>query len=198
MDGECTTPTKSFTRVDISPNSKRKICIQCGEEITDSNKRRKLFNQSIKTVACESLERIVEREFDTENCLSYIICRNCVDKNTKLLHKLDLVRDLFHTVESTLIEKKGKLITKRQNSNDKQQDSPGSVNLGNKPIKRRVVFSTTEPVTGSKNQETQTESIQVNSEISSVTVSCKVYRAIGIRIIDNIKSIFSHDFDELY
>ena len=98
-----------------------------------------------------------------------------MDKNTKLLHKLDLVRDLFHTVESTLIEKKGKLVTKRQNSNDKQQDSL-SVNLGKKSVKRRVVFSTTEPVTGSKNQETQTESIQVNSEISSVTVSCKVYR----------------------
>jgi hypothetical protein len=109
------------------------------EEITDSNKRRKLFNQSIKTVACESLERIVEREFDTENCLSYIICRNCVDKNTKLLHKLDLVRDLFHTVESTLIEKKGKLVTKRQNSNDKQQDSP-SANLGNKPVKGVLFF----------------------------------------------------------
>jgi hypothetical protein len=119
MVGQCTTPTKSFTRVDISPNSKGKICNKCGGEITDSNKRRNLFNQSIKTVACESLERIVEREFDT-----YIICRNCVDKNTKFLHKLDLVRDISHTVESTLIEKKGKLVTKRQNSNDKQQDPP--------------------------------------------------------------------------
>ena len=62
-----------------------------------------------------------------------------MDKNTKLLHKLDLVRDLFHTVESTLIEKKGKLVTKRQNSNDKQQDSP-SVNLGNKPVKGVLFF----------------------------------------------------------
>ncbi len=177
MNGECTTPTKSFTRVDISQNSKGKFCIQCGEEITDSNKRRKLFNQGIKTVPCKSLERIVEREFNVESCLSNIICRNCVDKNTKLLHKLDLVRDIFHTVESTLIEKKGKLATKRQNSNDcdKQEDS-ASAEPGKYPAKRRVNFSTTESVTGSKNQETQTESIQVNSEVSSVTVSFQAYR----------------------
>ncbi len=99
-----------------------------------------------------------------------------MDKNTKLLHKLDLVRDIFHTVESTLIEKKGKLATKRQNSNDcdKQQDS-ASAEPGKYLAKRRVNFSTTEPVTGSKNQETQTESIQVNSEVSSVTVSFQAY-----------------------
>ncbi len=53
-----------------------------------------------------------------------------------------------------MIEKKEKLATKRQNSNDcdKQQDS-ASAEPGKYPAKRRVNFSTTESVTGSKTKK---------------------------------------------
>ena len=173
MDNVNTTPTKTFKRIDISPKTKDLICIECGDEVADCNKRRKLFIGSTKTESCKNLERIIGKEFDAENCLSNIACRNCVEKNTKLLCKLNSVRDRFNTVEATLTEKIGKLITKRQVSEklETQQESASSSGKLNS-AKRRVVFTAPEPVPcnlSDSNHEIPTETNQFGNA-SSVTV----------------------------
>ena len=38
--------TKTFSRIDISLSSNETVCTECGNEITDPSKRRKLFNLS--------------------------------------------------------------------------------------------------------------------------------------------------------
>lgn len=47
------TPTKAFLRVSLTLNSKECICIQCGQDISNPDRRRKLFNGSRKT--CDNL-----------------------------------------------------------------------------------------------------------------------------------------------
>jgi hypothetical protein len=47
--------TKTFSRIDISLSSNETVSTECGNEITDPSKRRKLFNVSTKTSACKNL-----------------------------------------------------------------------------------------------------------------------------------------------
>ena len=41
------TPTKTFERVDLSTNSMNTLCLQCGEDVKDSDKRRRLFSGTL-------------------------------------------------------------------------------------------------------------------------------------------------------
>ena len=50
------TPTKTFERVDLSPNSKDTLCLQCGKHVKDLDKRRRLFSGHKKTNVCENIE----------------------------------------------------------------------------------------------------------------------------------------------
>ena len=38
------TPTKTFQRVNLTPNSMNTLCLQCGKDVKDSDKRRRLFS----------------------------------------------------------------------------------------------------------------------------------------------------------
>jgi hypothetical protein len=106
--------TKTFSRIDISLSSNETVSTECGNEITDPSKRRKLFNVSTKTSACKNL-------LNLDSCLSNNVCRNCVDKNSNLLNllkKVDSVRERFSVVEVNLIEKNQTTIIKKQRGDD--------------------------------------------------------------------------------
>ena len=106
--------TKTFSRIDISLSSNETVSTECGNEITDPSKRRKLFNVSTKTSACKNL-------LNLDSCLSNNVCRNCVDKNSNLLNllkKVDSVRERFNVVEVNLIEKNQTTIIKKPRGDD--------------------------------------------------------------------------------
>jgi hypothetical protein len=207
------TPTKTFSRIALSSNET--VCIECGNEITDSSKRRKLFNVLTKTSVCKNLERIIGRQLNLDSCLSNNVCRNCVDKNTTLLKKVDSVREQFNVVEADLIEKNHTTVTKRQRDDDCDQRE--DVARVRNPVKRRVVFSTNEFVTiSNQDQESQTkpenseESLE-SSDVSSVTVSLFLHPVLLYTqwflcftklylhcLIASIIHIFSMSFTECY
>ena len=49
------------------------------------------------------VKRIIGRQLNLDN-----VCRNCVNKNTTLIEKVDSVRERFNVVEANLIEKNQK------------------------------------------------------------------------------------------
>ena len=173
------TPTKTFSRIALSSNET--VCVVCGTEITDRSKRRKLFNAATKTSVCKNLETIIGRQLNLDSCLSNIVCRNCADKNTTLLKKVDSVHEQFNVVEADLIEKYQTTVTKRQRGDDcNQQEDVGRVL---NPVKRRVVFPKEFITISNRDKETQTkpenseESLQ-SSDVSSVTVSLFLHRVL--------------------
>jgi hypothetical protein len=169
--------TKTFSRIDISLSSNETVCTECGNEITDPSKRRKLFNLSTKTSACKNL-------LNLDSCLYSNVCRNCVDKNSNLLdllQKVDSVCERFNVIEVNLIEKNQTTVTEKQRGGDCDQRE--DVARVQNPVKTRVVFSTNDLVLiiSNRDQETQTkpetsEEILESLDASSVTVLInKVY-----------------------
>ena len=71
--------TKTFSRIDISLSSNETVCTECGNEITDPSKRRKLFNVSTKQVhACKNL-------LNLDSCLSNNVCRTGLLKRSNIV-----------------------------------------------------------------------------------------------------------------
>ena len=149
------TPTKTFLRVVVSPNSKEVVCIQCGEFVNNVDKRRKLFHLKSppeKTQACLNLERMISYSLDPESCMTNTLCRSCTEKNSTLIKKMELVKESVNSVKAVLCEKRGQLATKRQ-LQASVHESPESHSLTascnpQKPVKRRVTFaSASETVT---------------------------------------------------
>lgn len=159
------TPTKTFSRVCSTPNDLC-ICIQCGDEVNNVDKRRKLFNGLRKTPACENLERLVGVCISQDTCLSNTVCRCCTDKNTTLVKKIEFVRELFKSTEDAIKENHCETVTKRQRSegNEVRESS-------NNPVKRRVSFPIHDHISNTKDGTTQTDVVSEPTEVSSVSVS---------------------------
>ena len=58
MEAAGSTPTKSFSRLSFIPKSKKSICLLYGEYIDNTDKRRKPFDDGVKTQICINLDRI--------------------------------------------------------------------------------------------------------------------------------------------
>ena len=145
--------TKTFSRIDISLSSNETVCTECGNEVIDRSKRRKLLMYQQKQVssACKNL-------LNLDSCLSNNVCRNCVDKNSNLLDllkKVDLVRERFiNVVEVNLIEKNQATVTKKQRGGDCDQ----RVDVARVQNPVNPVYSTNEfVIISNRNQETQTK-----------------------------------------
>ena len=92
MEAAGSTPTKSFCRLSLTPNSKNSVCLQCGNRIEIADRRRKLFDGGEKTQFCKNLDRIFALSSPHAGDISYfsnIICRPCSDRNITLLKKVD-------------------------------------------------------------------------------------------------------------
>ena len=73
--GDDLTPTKSVSRVSLSPKSKESICILCAESILNSSFRRRLFTSLTKLPACVNLEILVGAKLVKESCSTETIVK---------------------------------------------------------------------------------------------------------------------------
>jgi hypothetical protein len=174
------TPTKTFERVELSPNCKDTLCLQCGKHVKDLDKRRRLFSGHKKTNVCENIELLIGRVICSQTTLTNVICRSCGDKNTTLVKKINSVKEQFASVASTMAKDHGESATKRQYSQAEEHDNDvdgyqqrsnqcGSTN----PVKRRVLFSTTTEINSQQSPESEQkmEALSVSEGTSSVSVS---------------------------
>ena len=146
---------QNVLRVVVSPNSKEVVCIQCGEFVSNVDKRRKLFHLKSppeKTQACLNLERIISCSLDPESCITNTLCRSCTEKNSTLIKKMELVKESVNSVKAVLCVQRGQLATKQQlqasvHESPESHSLTASCNL-QKPVKQRVTFaSASETVT---------------------------------------------------
>ncbi len=103
------TPTKTIRR--LTASSRECTCVVCGNDAPKSDNRRKLFNLSQKTTACNNLEIVLGHDIGPKlshtstNC---IICKSCYEKNITLVKKMTEVRSKYvATKEKLLAEAEG-------------------------------------------------------------------------------------------
>lgn len=104
MDGnEDNTPTKSYQRVEVSPKSKDRICLQCGEYISNADVRRKLYSVNQRTKACLDLELLLGTKLDESFIQTNIVCRKCTDRNQTLSKKVFILRANFESAKKKIL-----------------------------------------------------------------------------------------------
>jgi hypothetical protein len=131
MQEDKCTPTKDYSRLDISPNSKAKTCVLCCTVIVKADVRRKLFSSSQKTKACLSLELLLGVELDKHALLTEIICRNCFERNETLVKKIVQVRERYASPNAKLLSEKSTHYKKRLGIHDSyKQTCNGAENSG--------------------------------------------------------------------
>ena len=117
-----TIPTKVYSRLDISPASKNRICVICSLSVENADVRRRLFCPSSqnwqKTKACLSLEFLLGVELDRNSVLTDIICRKCFDRNETLVKKIVNVREGFECSKKKLYSERCTAYTKRMGKDD--------------------------------------------------------------------------------
>ena len=85
MDEDNPTPTKTISRVNISPKTKRGVCILCVEAVSNPDYSRKLFSGSNKLQECVNLEILVGVKLNRGNSVTEIICRKCARTNENVV-----------------------------------------------------------------------------------------------------------------
>ena len=119
MNGDDLTPTKTVSRVNLSPNSKEVVCVLCVEGVLNPNYRPKLFSGFSKSPACVNLEVLVGAKLYRESCMTDIICRNCDRTNENVVKKILEVRQQFSSSKEKLAAERGSVESvKRQNKAD--------------------------------------------------------------------------------
>ena len=84
----------SFYAKRISENSC--VCLQCNETVFNPFYKRRLFwAESGKSKACQRLEKVLDVEINQSTVETDIICRNCNDKNSRLVCKLEETRSVY-------------------------------------------------------------------------------------------------------
>ena len=168
MDGDDLTPTKTVSRVSLSPKSKEGTCILCAEYILDSSFRRRLFTGLAKSPACVNLEILVGVKLERESCSSGIICKNCVRSNENVVKKVLAIREQFALSKERLAADCGIESVKRQSKDSSDQS---------RSKQKALVFSETIdsaqpiPFLTSTKKSTQTLSGPDESDVSAVSVS---------------------------
>ena len=107
MDEDDLTPTKTISRVNISPKMKEAVCILCLEAVSNPDYRRKLFSGSNKSQACVNLEILVGAKLDRGNSVTEIICRNCARTNENVVKKILEKRQQFLSSKERLAAHRG-------------------------------------------------------------------------------------------
>ena len=101
------TPTKTITRVAVSPCSKEQICFLCAKQVVNNEYRRRLIGSGgRKNKACLDLEILAGRQFTPTEMTTNIICRNCADKNETIVYKVNLVMNSLKTDHEAIASQK--------------------------------------------------------------------------------------------
>ena len=172
MDEDDLTPTKTISRVNISPKSKETVCILRVEAVSNPDYRHKLFSGSNKSQACVNLETLVGTKLHSSNNVTEIICRNCARTNENVVKKILEIRQQFLTSKERLAAHCGTVDSvKRQSKASLDQVVHG---------KRKALFGESSaiaaidepvPLVTSTERSTQTLSWPENSDVSAVHVS---------------------------
>ena len=89
------TPTKTITRVAVSPCSKEQICFLCAKQVIYNDYRRRLIGSGgRKNKACLDLEILAGRQFTQTELTTNI---NCADKNETIVNKVNLFTNSLKT-----------------------------------------------------------------------------------------------------
>ena len=102
-----TTPTKIITRLTLPDRTNETICTLCGNTDIKADIRRKLYSSLPlqKTTTCVNLELLLGHDIDSEVSTN-IVCRNCAEKNAKLVKKLKEVRSKFNATKEKISAEK--------------------------------------------------------------------------------------------
>ena len=169
--GDDLTPTKSVSRVSLSPKSKESICILCAESVLNSSFRRRLFTRSTKSPACVNLEILVGAKLVKESCSTEIICKNCARSNENVVKKVLGIREQFASSQQRLAADCGSIesVKRQTKDSDVQVSTKRKVLLfgetSNEPI----------PLVMTTEKSTQTLSWPEDSDMSAVYVSRSKY-----------------------
>ena len=169
--GDDLTPTKSVSRVSLSPKSKESICILCAESVLNVSFRRRLFTRSTKSPACVNLEILVGAKLVKESCSTEIICKNCARSNENVVKKVLGIREQFASSQQRLAADCGSIesVKRQTKDSDVQVSTKRKVLLfgetSNEPI----------PLVMTTEKSTQTLSWPEDSDMSAVYVSRSKY-----------------------
>jgi len=181
MEATGSTPTKSFCRLFLSPNSKNSVCLQCGNQIDNADKRRKLFDGGEKTQFCKILDRIFTLSSPYSGDISHftnIICRSCSDKNITLLKKVDNAGRVLTETQDCLSKERGETATKRGLSCEGEETKLGASNTGGRAKRRIALFSEASINSSSPTKSVKDKGTQTDQDDSSASVSVSLVSSI--------------------
>ena len=168
------TPTKVFTRTFNGNNeSSSSICVQCNQPVFNPFYKRRLFSaESCKSKACQHLEIVLGVEISQSTVETDIICRNCNDKNTRLVRKLEEARSVYEKSKNQRRAQGNKnqlLCVKRLAKDGRQTPAKKRLNMGSENISSSTSDACSTKEFGTHAKATQTE--EPSNEVSAVNVS---------------------------
>ena len=95
-----TTPKKSFKVLQLTPQTKKLVCVLCGNRTEVSDYRRKLFHGNQKTEYCLLIEQLLDISI-TESFHTDTVCRKCLRE----LQKADGIIKKFNCSYKSTLEK---------------------------------------------------------------------------------------------
>ena len=116
--GDDLTPTKSVSRVSLSPKSEESICILCAESVLNSSFRRRLFTSLTKSPACVNLEILVGAKLVKESCSTKTMCKNCARSNENVVKKVLGIREQFASSQQKLAADCGSIESVKRQTKD--------------------------------------------------------------------------------
>ena len=106
MNVDDLTPTKTVSRVNLSPNSKEVVCVLCVEGVLNPNYWRQLFSGFSKSPVCVNLEILVGEKLDRQSCMTDIICART---NENVVKKILEVRQQFSSSKENEAAERGSI-----------------------------------------------------------------------------------------
>ena len=170
------TPTKVYTRT-LSENSC--VCLQCNETVFNPFYKRRIFSaESGKSKACQLLEKVLDVEINQSTVETDIICRNCNDKNSRLVCKLEETRSVYENSKKQRCAQ-GKenqlLCVKRLAKDGREMPAKKRLNMESENTNSlpKNAFSTKELIIATHAKATQTE--EPSDKVSAVNVSSQLH-----------------------
>ena len=173
------TPTKVFTRTLYENNeSSSCVCLQCNHSVFNPFYKRRIFSaESVKSKACQLLEKVLGVEISQSTVETGIICRNCNDKNSRLVRKLEEARSVYENSKNER-HAQGKenqlLCVKRLAKDGRETPAKKRLNMASENINSSTkdAFSAKELI-ATHAKATQTE--EPSDEVSAVNVSSQLH-----------------------
>lgn len=179
------TPTKTITRISVSPCSKEQICLICAKEVVKNDYRRRLIGPgSKKTKACLDLEILAGRQFSEPELTTNIICRNCADKNDTIVKKVNLVRDALKAGHDAIAAQKGSTTSTKRLSSDASGSATVKRSLRLQDAPDKLAASEQDFLLLTRDASTQADLSDLSEEESFVEVRIRHVSSIKLAMVE--------------